>query len=324
MHANHHHAGHGHDHEHDRGHSHDHGHDHGHRHEARPHVHLHHPARADAAAPAGAAPAERLPPQPVSVNGVVIPRKAIAAEVQNFPARNPGDGWRAATRALVIRELLLQEARRLEIPVEQKPDAEGRLETAEDALVRGLIEAEVHVPEADEETLRRFYDNNRRRFVTEPLWEADHILVAARRDDAAAFAAARETVASLATVLAATPERFAEIARELSDCPSATVGGSLGQISPGQTTPDFEAALADLAPGELSAPVETRYGVHLIRLARRIEGRQLPFEAVRERIAAYLDENVRRRASAQYVSILVGRADIRGIALDGAASPLVR
>ena len=42
---------------------------------------------------------------PVTVNGVTISRKAIAAEVQNFPARNPGEGWRAATRALGMREL---------------------------------------------------------------------------------------------------------------------------------------------------------------------------------------------------------------------------
>ncbi|TGS49566.1 peptidylprolyl isomerase, partial [Mesorhizobium sp. M3A.F.Ca.ET.201.01.1.1] len=92
-----------------------------------------------------------------TVNGVAISRKAIAAEVQNFPARNPGEGWRAATRALVIRELLLQEARRLDIAVEQRTDQDGRRETIEDALVRGLIEREVRVPEADEEMLRRFY-----------------------------------------------------------------------------------------------------------------------------------------------------------------------
>ena len=70
--------------------------------------------------------------------------------------------------------------------------------------------------------------------------------------------------------------------------------------------------------------METRYGVHLIRLTRRIDGRQLPFEAVRERIASYLAEHVNRQATAQYVSLLVGRADIGGIALDGASSPLVQ
>jgi peptidyl-prolyl cis-trans isomerase C len=283
------------------------------------HPHAHGPA------PVGTAPSpERVAMPPVTVNGVAIPRKAIAAEVQNFPARNPGEGWRAATRALVIRELLLQEARRLEIPVEQKTDADGRRETEEDAVLRALVEREVTVPEADETVLRRFYDNNRSRFLSAPLWEADHVLVAARRDDPAGFAAARDKASALAAILADDPDCFADLARDHSACPSAALGGNLGQIGPGDTTPEFEAAMVRLAPGEISGPVETRYGVHLIRLRRHVEGRQLPFEAVRDRIAAYLDEHVRRQASAQYIALLVGRADIGGIDLAGASSPLVQ
>lgn len=261
---------------------------------------------------------------PVTVNGVTISRKAIAAEVQNFPAANPGEGWRAAARALVVRELLLQEARRIGIPVAQQTDDDGRRETVEDALVRGLIEHEVRLPEADEELLRRFYDNNRHRFMSPALYEADHILIAARRDDPESFAVAREKASSLRSILATVPEKFAALARDWSNCPSGSLGGSLGQIKPGETTPEFEAALAGLAPGEISAPVETRYGVHLIRLARRIEGSQLPFDAVRTRIAAYLVEHVRRQAMAQYVAILVGRAEISGIEISGASSPLVQ
>jgi peptidyl-prolyl cis-trans isomerase C len=267
---------------------------------------------------------ERVAMPPVTVNGVAIARKAIAAEVQNFPAPNPGAGWRAATEALVIRELLRQEARRLAIPVAQKTDDEGRLETEEDALIRALIEHEVVVPEADDETLRRFYDRNRSRFMSSPLYEADHILVPARRDDPASFDAARAKASALAAVLADRPDRFAEIARDHSGCPSAALGGNLGQIGPGDTTPDFEVALVKLQVGETSAPVETRYGIHLIRLRRRVEGRQLPFAAVRKGISAYLAEHVRRQATAQYIAVLVGRADIRGITLGGATSPLVQ
>ncbi|AVA26340.1 MULTISPECIES: peptidylprolyl isomerase [unclassified Rhizobium] len=267
---------------------------------------------------------EPLTMPPVSVNGVSISRKDIAAETQNFPAVNPGAAWYAATRALVIRQLLMQEASRLGLTAEPQRDADGRVETEEDALLRALVEREVETPKADDEMLVRFYENNRKRFVTPPLYEADHILIAARREDGAAFGEARERVASLAAVLAEQPERFAALARDCSDCSSREVGGSLGQISPGETTPEFEAALAGLTPGEISAPVETRYGVHLIRLVRRIEGRRLPFEAVRDRIARYLEEHVLRQATAQYISLLIGRADIRGIALEGATTPLVQ
>jgi len=279
-------------------------------------------AAAPSAAPPAAPPAAPMPQ--VSVNGVVIARKAIAAEVQNYPAANPGEGWRAATRALVIRELLLQEARRLQLAPVQELDPDGRKETEDDALVRALIAQEVAVPQADEATLERFYAANAARFTTPPLYEADHILIAARQDDAAAFAAARERAVALAAQLAATPERFAELARAHSACPSAALGGSLGQIGPGDTTADFERALARLAPGAISGPVETRYGVHLIRLNRRIDGQRLPFAAVRERIRTYLEEHVQRQAAKQYIALLIGRAEICGIVLDGAETPLVQ
>jgi peptidyl-prolyl cis-trans isomerase C len=283
------------------------------------HAHEHEPApREMARSP------ERVAMPPVTVNGVAIARKAIAAEVQNFPSRNPGEGWRAATRALVIRELLLQEAARLGVTAEPRADADGRVETGEDAIIRGLVEREVRTPKAEEADLRRFYERNLGRFVAPPLYEAEHILFAARREDEAAFAEALQKARAVRELLAAEPARFAALACELSACPSGKLGGSLGQVGPGDTTPEFEEALAGAEPGSISPPVATRYGVHLIRLAHRIEGRQLPFDAVRDEIAAYLEERVQRQAMRQYASLLIGRADIRGIALDGAASMLVQ
>lgn len=274
------------------------------------------------------APAARAAPRPtlprITVDGVVIERQAIAAEMQNHPGEDAGEALRKAAVALVIRELLLGEARRLGIAAEPETDADGRRETDEDALIRALVAAEVSVPDADEQTLRRYYDNNRRRFTSPPLFAASHILLAARGDDAAAFAAARDKAAALREQLVRQPHRFEEFARDLSDCPSAKVGGTLGQIGPGETTPEFEAALAALSPGELSEPVETPYGVHLIRLDRRIDGAVLPFEAVRDRIADYLSERVERRANAQYVARLIGRADIDGFDLAGSGLPLVQ
>jgi peptidyl-prolyl cis-trans isomerase C len=86
---------------------------------------------------------------------------------------------------------------------------------------------------------------------------------------------------------------------------------------------EFEAALATLAVGELRI-VESRYGLHIMRLDRRIEGRTLPFETVHERIAQYLEEAVRRRALKQYVSILASRAKVTGVDLAAASGPLVQ
>jgi peptidyl-prolyl cis-trans isomerase C len=70
------------------------------------------------------------PPVPVSVNGVVIERAAIAREAQHHPAASPGASMRAATEALVVRELLLQAADRCNIAAEPATNARGRRETA--------------------------------------------------------------------------------------------------------------------------------------------------------------------------------------------------
>jgi peptidyl-prolyl cis-trans isomerase SurA len=65
-------------------------------------------------------------------------------------------------------------------------------------------------------------------------------------------------------------EDFAELARSHSEDPvSASQGGDLGWISPGQTVPEFERAMQALAPGALSEPVESSFGVHLIQVLER-------------------------------------------------------
>ena len=258
-------------------------------------------------------------PSVVSVNGVVVARAAIAREAQNHPADKPILAWQAAARALVLRELLLQEARRLGVAAEPAGDRQGRRETDDEALIRALAEREIAVPEADEDACRRYYAQNQRRFRSADIYEASHILFAARADDRAAFAQAERTAGVVLAELTEHPERFAALARIHSACPSGQQGGNLGQITAGQTTPEFEQALRALSPGELTAaPVATRYGVHIIRLERKIEGRVLPFAWVHERIAAYLTERARRTATAQYIARLVSRAEITGIALAGA------
>ena len=258
-------------------------------------------------------------PAAVSVNGVAIARDAIAREMQQHAAAKPIAAWQQAARALVIRELLLQRARHLGIAPQPIGDDEGRRETDEESLIRIVIEREVVVPEPDDETCRRYYARNSARFRSPDIYEAAHILFAAAPADAKAYAQARKEAAAVLAVLREHPDRFAELAQAHSRCPSAAQGGNLGQITTGQTTPEFERALMALAPGELCAePVATRYGFHIVRLDRMHAGQVLPYEAVAARIADYLSESVRRRADAQYIARLVSAAQISGIELSNA------
>jgi len=255
-------------------------------------------------------------PSLVRVNGVTIARDAIQREMQHHAAEKPIAAWQQAARALAIRELLLQEARRLAIAPEPLDDGKGRRETDEEAIIRGLLEREARVPEPDNETCQHYFEQNRARFCSLDIYEASHILFAAVPSDRDAYEQARADADGVLAALAERPESFSVLARAYSRCPSATQGGNLGQVTEGQTTPEFEQVLMTLKPGQLcGTPVETRYGFHIVRLDRKIAGRPLPYEAVAEQIAEYLRENVRRRAHVQYVARLVSAARIEGVEL---------
>jgi peptidyl-prolyl cis-trans isomerase C len=253
------------------------------------------------------------PRRPIRINGKTLSHATIAREVQNHPALTPVAAWKQAALALVLREALAQEAERLGVVGEPRADAQGRRETQAEADQRALVEREVITPEPTQDECRRFYETNRERFRAPTLYEAAHILIGAPRGDEAAFAAALDKAGTLAAHLAKRPGDLAELARLHSTCPSGQEGGHLGQVRQGETTPEFEAAMDALAPGAVSGPVETRYGVHVIRLDRRIAGEILPFEVVEARIAAYLREAVRRRAEAQYVARLLAASAVEGL-----------
>jgi peptidyl-prolyl cis-trans isomerase C len=269
-------------------------------------------------------PVRSSAPKIVAVNEAIIASADIAREVQNHEGISPVIAWEAATRALVVRELLSQRARALELVPE--PRSEGGLrETDEEALIRMLLEAEVTTPLAEEADCRRYYQSNRARFRSPDLYEPLHILFKAPREDKAAYAQAVTQAEIVLAEVTEFPERFESIAKALSACPSSGDGGRLGQVARGDTTPEFEAALQPLEAGQICPHVVgTRYGVHVVRLDRKIEGAVLPFEQVHERIASYLEASSSRRAAAQYVALLAGQAKISGFDIAGASSPLVQ
>jgi peptidyl-prolyl cis-trans isomerase C len=202
---------------------------------------------------------------------------------------------------------------------------DGRQETRKDAAIRTLIESEVNVPEASDEECERFYDNNPERCKSETIFEARHILIAVKGSDEKDWETAYDNVNGLISIITADPGKFGKFAREMSMCPSAKNGGNLGQVTAGNTVPEFEIALCDMAAGSISnAPVKSRYGYHIIALDRKIDGQVLPFDTIKERLKAWLEAVSWSKAVAQYLSILVGKSKITGIDLHGADSPLIQ
>lgn len=246
----------------------------------------------------------------ISVNGVEITDDAIQQELPHHQqAANP---LKQSVHEVVLRTVLLHEADRLAITAAD-----------DDARIEALFAQEVRVPVADDAACETFYRNQQKMFTNGEMVEARHILF--QVTPTVPLELLRETGEALLAALHQAPERFEELAKEYSNCSSGAVGGSLGQLTRGQTVPEFEALLFRLAQGELAKILlETRFGLHIVQVLRKIEGTVLPFAAVKAQIADNLTRQSWQRAVHQYMQILVGKADIQGVTLEGAESPLVQ
>lgn len=248
----------------------------------------------------------------ISVNGVAIEQDAIGREMQHHPAQSRDDAERQAATALVVRELLVQRAHQREIAG-----------ASEDERIAHLIEQEVRIPEPTDEEVARYYRRNTLRFMTSPLYEAAHIFFPARKGDEAARAEAKMKAKAVLAHLEQSPRRFGELAKAHSACSSKDHGGSLGQVTKGDTNPELERAMAAMDVGSIQL-VESRHGFHVLRLDRRVAAKQLPLEQAKAWIENHLRTGSKRRAVAQYLQLLAASAAIEGIELAAADSPLVQ
>ena len=125
------------------------------------------------------------------------------------------------------------------------------------------------------------------------------------------------------------PGRFAQLASQLSNCPSGAQGGDLGWLAPHDCADElanelFHQPLALSGIGLRPRLVHSRYGFHIVEVLERKAGRQPPFEEVHPRIAVQLAQQSRAKALHQYMQLLAGGAAIEGVVLEGAGSPLVQ
>ena len=122
---------------------------------------------------------------------------------------------------------------------------------------------------------------------------------------------ARERAADFKRRITSGQASFEQLARQYSQDDSAAEGGDLGWVPPGQFVPEFEQAMNNLNPGQVSDPVVTRFGVHLIRVEERreqvlsgAEQRQLARNMLREKKAQEAfdtwSREVRGRAYVEY------------------------
>jgi len=251
----------------------------------------------------------------LTVNGELVPHAVVAAETQNqaAPKGKPGIAWRKAANAVAIRTLLLQEARARGLTPQRQEVGPGRFETDEEAQIRGLLDIAISTETPTESEVQAEWDKDPSRFKSPPLWEVSHILCACDPRDEKGSAVALQRANAITAMAVEKPKSFPALATRESDCGSKASGGTLGQLGPGDTVPEFEAALRHLRDGQITPePVLTRHGYHIIRLDALAPGQVLPFEAVRPKIADALEKSAWTRAAQSFVNQLVADAEITG------------
>lgn len=136
---------------------------------------------------------------------------------------------------------------------------------------------------------------------------ARHILL--RSSAQASVQDAARRLLDLKRQIEAGQRRFEDVAREVSEDGSASAGGDLGWVSPGGFVPEFEEAMNRLAPGAISPPVVSRFGVHLIQVIERREV-ELSAKEVRDQARAALREQKFETAYLEWTKDLRARAYI--------------
>jgi peptidyl-prolyl cis-trans isomerase C len=224
-----------------------------------------------------------------------------------------------ATQRLVEQKLLSQEAARLgiqpnELRVTQMADAIERQAGGREVLdaslaqmgsnydqvikmiremdmVRSLIEQKItpSIQISDEE-IASFYADNPEMFKNDAQVHARHIITAAGPDADADTIAKARAKAEAAHKRAVAGEDFAELARELSEGPSAPTGGDLGFFSRDQMVPEFADAAFALEPGQISEVVRSGFGFHVIKVEEKRPAGTLPLDEVSDHLRSLLEQ----------------------------------
>lgn len=150
-------------------------------------------------------------------------------------------------------------------------------------------------PDLSDKALQARYEKEKANFVSPPQWNVAHILINLPANATAAQKQAALKQAEHVDALAKAPGAdFAALAKQYSDdLGSKNQGGSLGWIQKGDAGPEFQAALDKLQKGEVSGPVLTPEGYHIIDLVDVREGHAESFAQVRDQLAAEATKNAR-------------------------------
>ena len=266
------------------------------------------------------------------MNAITLPAAAVAACVNGVPLLAMGEALAAEeVRQRACTELLRQAAQRDGLLAQDDPAPVGGAvsEAASDAIERWL-EQHLQVPEPTDEACRRHYAAHAARYRQGERVRMRHVLFAVTPGvDVAALRSRAEAclldVRCYDDTSGNGVDAFSAAARKLSNCPSGEQGGDLGWTRHDECAPEMAREIFGHAEiGVLPRLVHSRFGLHVVEVMERDPGADLPYESVRGAVQHALRQQSWITALRQCIQVLAAEADVQGVELDEAASPLVQ
>jgi peptidyl-prolyl cis-trans isomerase C len=246
------------------------------------------------------------PDSPViaKVNNAPITQNDFVKEVSKVPewARTQFTGEEGKEKfldELIKRELIYQHAKKMKLQNDEEYRAKVK-EFEKMTLVSMVLKREVEDKAiVDDAEAKAFFDQNADKFTVGTELRASHILVQTEEEANSIHEKIKND------------EDFTKLAKEYSkDKGSAEKGGDLGYFARGKMVPEFERAAASLKPGEVSEPVKTRFGYHIIKLTDIKEGTPANFEQSSESIKRQLLAEKRKKLFDRHVEQLKAELDV--------------
>jgi len=207
------------------------------------------------------------------------------------------DGIKNLVNELINQELFYLQA--IEDELDKEENFIQQLERIKkQVLIQYAVEKLFSSIVVEDEEISNYYMNHRESFVIPEKVRASHILVDSLDE-------ANEILNQLKDGMA-----FEEAARKYSSCPSKENGGDLGEFTRGQMVQEFEDAAFSLAEGEISEPVKTQFGYHIIKLITKKESEISPLEDVKEQIKSYLLSSKQRELFSARTDELKGKFEV--------------
>jgi peptidyl-prolyl cis-trans isomerase C len=228
-------------------------------------------ATADPAAPPATAAAPKVL---ATVNGKNITEEDLKIATEDLGSSVPQQlQGKARETYLVDSQLVVQKA--MAEKLDQTPGFTEKLSYMHDKALMEILLSDVAKAATTDEMLHKTYDDAAKAQKPETEVHARHILVPTEA----------EAQAALKRVKAG--EDFAKVAKEVSKDPSAE-GGDLGWFTKDRMVPEFAEAAFKLEPGQISDPVKSQFGWHIIKLEGKRQKSFPPFDEVRDQIVRYV------------------------------------